>query len=155
NLGLPVRRIEPAPREWDARRMSVAADQAPARSSLWERAAAARTETKVAAAGLAAVGLHVLDDSFFQPEPATSVTDHRVSGLVPLAILVGAAVASPRLRPGFRAALAIVLGLFGIVIGSVEPVYYGPDEGLSGDDFTGLLAAAGGLVLVGLGTWTA
>jgi len=34
-------------------------------------------------------------------------------------------------------------------------VYYGPDEGLSGDDFTGLLAAAGGLVLVLLGFRTA
>ncbi|HSC49372.1 MAG TPA: CocE/NonD family hydrolase [Gaiellaceae bacterium] len=116
---------------------------------------AARAETTIAAAGLAAIGLHVLDDSFFQPEPGISAADHLASGLVPVAVLAGAGVAYPRLRPGFRAALAIVLGLFGIVVGSVEPVYYGPDEGLSGDDFTGLLAAAGGLALVALGTRTA
>ena len=72
------------------------------------------------------------DDSFFQPEPGNSVVDHLVSGLVPVAILVVAAIGYPRLRPGVRAVLAVVLGLFGIVAGSVEPVYYGPDEGLSG-----------------------
>ena len=135
--------------------MSVAADQAPARSSLWERVTAARAETKVATAAFAAIALHVLDDTFFQPEPGTSAADNLVSGLVPVALLVGAAVAYPRLRPGLRAALATVLGLFGIVAGSVEAIYYGPDEGLSGDDFTGLLAAAGGLVLLLLATRTA
>jgi dienelactone hydrolase len=134
--------------------MNVAAHRAPARS-LWARIGAAHVETKVAAAGLAAIALHVLDDSFFQAEPGTSPEDHLVSGLVPVAILLGAAVVYPRLRAGFRAALVIVLGLFGIVIGGVEPVYYGPDNGLSGDDFTALLAVAGGLALVGLGTWTA
>ncbi|HET7554185.1 MAG TPA: CocE/NonD family hydrolase [Gaiellaceae bacterium] len=135
--------------------MSVAADRAPARSSLRERAGAARVETKVAAAGLAAVGVHVLDDSFFQPEPGTSAADHLVSGLGPVAVLAVAAMAYPRLRPGFQAALAIVLGLFGVVAGSVEPAYYGPDAGLSGDDFTGLVAVAGGAALVAVGTRTA
>jgi fermentation-respiration switch protein FrsA (DUF1100 family) len=150
-----VRRIEAAYVEWDARGMGVAAEHVPAGSSLWERVGAARAETKVAVAGLAAIGLHVLDDRFVQPEPGTAVADHLVSGLGPVVLLVLTAVAYPRLRPGFRAALAIVLGLFGIVIGSVEPAYYGPDEGLSGDDFTGLLAAAGGVALVALGTRTA
>ena len=135
--------------------MSVAADQAPARSSLWERVSAAQAETKVAVAGFAAIVLHVLDDRFFQPEPGTSVADHLVSGLVPAAVLVTAAVAYPHLRAGLRAVLAVVLGLFGIVIGGVEPAYYGPDDGLSGDDFTGVLAVAGGVALVAVGTWTA
>ena len=135
--------------------MSVAADQVAERSSLWERVTAARAETKVATAAFAAIALHVLDDTFFQPEPGTSAADNLVSGLVPLAILVGAGVAYPRLRPGLRAALATVLGLFGLVAGSVEAIYYGLDEGLSGDDFTGLLAAAGGLVLLLLATHTA
>ena len=135
--------------------MSVAADQVAGRNGLWERVSAAQAETKIAAAGFGVIALHVLDDSFFQPEPGTSVADHLASGLIPVAVLVGAAIAYPHARPGLRAALAITLGLLGIVMGAVEAVYYGPSEGLSGDDFTGLLAAAAGLVLVLLGTWTA
>jgi uncharacterized protein len=135
--------------------VSVAADQVAARRGLWERVAAAEAETKVAVVAFAAIALHVLDDSFFQPEPGTSAADHLVSGLLPVALLVGAAVAYPRLRPGLRAALAVVLGVLGIVMGSIEAAYYAPSEGLSGDDFTGLLSAVGGVVLVLLGIWTA
>ena len=135
--------------------MSVAADHVAHRNRVWERVTAAQAETKIAAVAFGFIALHVLDDRFFQPEPGTSVKDHLVSGLVPIALLVGAVVAYPRLRPGLRAALAIVFGLLGIVMGSVEAVFYGPSEGLSGDDYTGLFAAAGGLVLVLLGTRTA
>ncbi len=135
--------------------MSVAADHVAHRNRVWERVTAAQAETKIAAAAFGFIALHVLDDRFFQPEPGTSVGDHLVSGLVPVALLVGAVVAYPRLRPGLRAALAIVFGLLGIVMGSVEAVFYGRSEGLSGDDYTGLFAAAGGLVLVLLGTRTA
>lgn len=135
--------------------MSFAADQVSERHGLRERVAAAEAETKVAVAAFAAVALHVLDDTFFQPEPGTSAADHLVSGLVPVALLVCAAVAYPRVRPGLRATLAIVLGLLAIPIGATEAVYYGRSEGLSGDDFTGLLAAAAGVVLVGLGIRTA
>jgi uncharacterized protein len=135
--------------------VSVAADHVARRNRVWERVSAAQAETKVAAAAFGVIALHVLDDSFLQPEPGTSIADHLVSGLVPVALLLGAAFAYPRLRLGLRAALAVVLGLLGIVMGSVEAVFYGRSEGLSGDDYTGLLAAAGGLVLVLLGTRTA
>jgi hypothetical protein len=135
--------------------VSVAADQVADRNTLWERVSAAQAETKIAVAGFGLIALHVLDDTFFQPEPGTSVADHLAAGLIPVAVLVGAAVAYPRVRPGLRALLAITLGLLGIVTGSVEAIYYGPSEGLSGDDFTGLLAAAAGLVLVLLGIRTA
>jgi dienelactone hydrolase/multisubunit Na+/H+ antiporter MnhB subunit len=131
--------------------VSVAADQVAGRSRLRERVSAAQAETKIAAAGFGAIALHVLDDTFFQPEPGTSSSDHLASGLIPVAVLVGAALVYPRVRPGLRAVLAIAIGLLGIVIGSVEPSFYGPSEGLSGDDFTGVLAAAAGLVLVVLG----
>jgi uncharacterized protein len=120
-----------------------------------EIARAARLETKLAVAGLSAVSLHVLDDNFFQPEPGTSASDHLISGLVPFAVLAGAALAYPRLRPSLRATLAVALGLLGIVIGGIEPAYYGPKEGLSSDDYTGLVAVVGGLLLVGLGAATA
>ena len=135
--------------------MTVAAKELVERDRVWERVRSARLETKLAAAGLFAVGLHVLDDNFFQPPPGTTASDHLVSALVPIAVLLAAGVAYPRLRPGRRAALVAALGLLGLVIGAIEPAYYGPKEGLSGDDYTGLVAVVGGLLLIGLGATVA
>jgi uncharacterized protein len=115
--------------------------------------AALRTEVGVARLSLGVVGLHVVDDNFLQPEPGISPFDHLVSGLVPLALVVGAAVANGRLRAGFRAAIALLFGFFG-VLGGTEAAYYAQDVGLSGDDYTGLLSLAAGFVLLGLGVVT-
>jgi fermentation-respiration switch protein FrsA (DUF1100 family) len=131
--------------------MTIAAKELVEQQSAWQRIRAARLESTLAATALTAVALHVLDDNFFQPEPGTSAADHVISGVVPVVALLAVALVGPRLRPGLRAALLVVLGLLGIVIGAVEPLYYGPKEGLSGDDFTGLVAAGAGVVLVALG----
>ena len=67
--------------------------------------AAVRTESGLFLLGTGVVALHVLDDNFLQPNPGTSASDHLVSGLVPLALLVAAAVAlrpAPRRRPRRR-----------------------------------------------------
>jgi hypothetical protein len=106
------------------------------------------TETAVFRVATLAVALHVVDDSFLQPEPGTSAGDHLAGGLVPVAILALAAWAYPRLRAGARAAIAITLGVLAVVGGIGESVYYTVRVGPSGDDFTGLLnpkyyAAAG------------
>ncbi len=101
---------------------------------------------------VAAVGVHVADDNFFQPEPGTSAADHLVSGLVPLALALaaGVAVLSGRFRPGLRATFALLLGLFGVVAGT-EAAYYAQAGALSGDDYTGILSSLGGLLLLGAG----
>jgi dienelactone hydrolase len=112
-----------------------------------------RNESTLAAAGLAIVAVHVLDDSFFQPQPGTTAGDHLVSGLVPFAGLLAAILLYGRLRPGLRAALAGLLGLFGIVAG-IESAYYLDAGRLSGDDYTGLAAIAGGLLLLGVAVST-
>jgi uncharacterized protein len=112
-----------------------------------------RNESTLAAAGIAIVALHVLDDSFSQPQPGTSAGDHLVSGLVPFSGLVATALVYRRLRPGLRSALAGLLGLFGIAAG-IESVYYLDAGQLSGDDYTGLAAIAGGLLLIGLAVRT-
>ena len=135
--------------------MSIAVDQVAERNGLRDRVKAASAETLVALGAFGLIAVHLVDDSFLQREPGTAVADHLVSGLVPLAVLAGAAVAYPRLRPGLRAVLAVVLGILGIVSGVVEAAFYGPKEGLSGDDFSGLVAALAGLCLVVLGVVTA
>jgi hypothetical protein len=115
------------------------------------------TTTIPARVAIGVVGLHVVDDSFLQPQPGTSAADHLTGGLVPLALLVLAAVAYPRLRAGLRGSVAILAGLFGVIVGSAEAAYYTLTVGPSGDDFTGLAALAAGLALIGIGAaelWT-
>jgi MYXO-CTERM domain-containing protein len=99
---------------------------------------------------IAVIALHVLDDSFVQPQPGTSAGDHLVSGLVPLTGLALAAWAFPRLKAGAQGALALILGPVGLVAGA-EAVYYMRHGGLSGDDYTGLPAIVAGLALIGIG----
>src|SRR6185295_504484 len=116
-------------------------------------ASAVRTEYGVFAIAAGVVTLHVADDSFLQPNPGVSAVDHLPGGLVLLALVAAAIAAYPRMRAGFRALTAIVLGYLG-VLGGIEAVYYGREVGLSGDDYTGLLSIPAGLVLLGLGAVT-
>ena len=109
--------------------------------------------TSVFQIALAVVALHIVDDNYLQPQPGTAVTDHLVSGLIPLALLGLAAWAYPRLRGATRGALALALGLLAIAAGS-EAFHYTREVGPSGDDFTGLLCLPAGLVLLVLGALT-
>ena len=114
----------------------------------------ARRELTLVRIAILVVGLHVVDDNFLQPQRGTSAGDHLVSGLVPLALLALATWAHPRLPGGGRAAVAVVLGVLGVIAGS-EAIAYTNKVGASGDDFTGLLAVPAGLLLVGVGISTA
>jgi uncharacterized protein len=110
----------------------------------------------IARLAIAVMALHVIDDSFLQPAAGTGPGDHLVSGLVPLAVLGLAAWALPRLRPGGRAVVSLLLAPLAVVLGA-EAVYYAGHGGLAGDDFTGLLAIPAGLALLGVGVselWT-
>jgi uncharacterized protein len=99
------------------------------------------------------IALHVVDDSFLQPQPGTSAGDHVASGLIPLAILALMALAYPRVRPGARAAIALSLVVPALLSGA-EAIYYGGRVGLSGDDYSGLVALVAAPVLLGLGLTT-
>jgi dienelactone hydrolase len=116
--------------------------------------AALRTEAGLARLALGLATLHVVDDNFLQPQPGTSAADHLAGGLVQAGLLVLFAWAYPRLRPGFRGALAIFVGLFTVVMGLGEAGYYTRENGPSGDDYTGLLAIPAGVLLVGIGLVT-
>jgi uncharacterized protein len=97
------------------------------------------------------VALHVIDDNFLQPAAGTSATDHLLSGFIPLALLTLGSWSYPRVRAGAGALIAIAMGIFGVLSGGIEAGYYTLAVGPSGDDFTGLLAVLGGLVLIGVG----
>jgi uncharacterized protein len=108
----------------------------------WERS------TFVAA--LAAVGLHLVDDNYLQPEPGTSAGDHLVSGLAPLGFLALVALVYPKLRTGARAYVSMTLGALAVIVG-VPGVYQLTKRAASGDDFTGVLSVIAGVVLIGAG----
>src|SRR4029077_19263606 len=93
---------------------------------------AVRTESALAVLAIGLLGLHVVDDSFLQPQTGTSAADHLVSGLVPLALLVLFAVRYGRMRAGPRGTLAIAVGLFGIAGGLGEAGYYSLHGGPAG-----------------------
>jgi hypothetical protein len=99
------------------------------------------------------LALHVLDDSFLQPQPGTYASDHLAGGLVPTALILAAVWAYPRSRAGVRGLLALALGAFGVVL-SIEALHYTRELGPSGDDYSGLAALPAGLVLLGLGAAT-
>src|SRR5918995_658209 len=115
--------------------------------------ACGRRERAIVVIAVGLIALHVVDDSFVQPQPGTSATDHLVGGLVPLAVLALAVGAYPRLRAGWRAILALALGVFGLGTAS-EAWYYTREVGASGDDYTGLLAIPAGLTLLAVGIVT-
>ena len=128
--------------------------QLPARNRLLARLAhGARQERALVLLASGAIGLHVADDNFLQPEPGMSAGDHLVSGLVPLVLVAGAALAHGRVRAGSRATLALLVGYFGVLVGA-EAVYYTFAGGPSGDDYTGLVSLFAGFLLLGAGTVT-
>jgi len=112
-----------------------------------------RSETALVRLAQTAVVLHIADDNFLQPNPGTSAADHLASGLVPITLVVGAAALYGRLRAGARATLALLVGFFGVLIG-IEAAYYTLNGGPTGDDFTGIMATLGGLVLLVVGALT-
>ena len=107
-------------------------------------------ETLVFWAATGAALLHALDDAFFNRQPGVDLDQHAPAAFIALAAGIGAMLAFPRLRPGLRAAVALVFGVLAVVNGTQHVVHIGADE-LGGSDFTGVLAAAAGVVLLGLG----
>ena len=85
------------------------------------------------------IAVHVLDDSFVNPEDGTSAGDHLVAACCRWSRSGHRGRRLPAPRAGWRAPIAILLGMFGIVAG-LEGWHYTREVGASGDDYTGLLA---------------
>jgi uncharacterized protein len=97
----------------------------------------------------ALVLVHALDDAFVHRGPGLGLGQHALAGAISVVAAVVAMLAFPALRPGLRAALAFALGGLALVNGALHLIHVA-DYGVSGGDVTGLLAVAGGAVLVGL-----
>lgn len=117
------------------------------KARLVQLASAARLETMLFAGGAAAIALHIVDDNYVQPQPGTSAGDHLASGLVPVAILLAAALIYPRLQPTPRAVTAMTFGALGLAVG-FPAGYYLLHGSASGAHYTGLLAIVAGVVLL-------
>ena len=101
--------------------------------------------------GAAAVALlHALDDAFLNRQPGVDLDQHALAAVISLAADIGAIVAFPRLRPGFRAAISLAFGVLAIVNGALHVRHISLD-GAAASDYTGVLVLAAGVVLVLLG----
>jgi fermentation-respiration switch protein FrsA (DUF1100 family) len=103
------------------------------------------TRTFRVATGVAVV--HALDDAFFDRQPGLGLGQHAAAAVISAVAGVGAIVAFPRLRPGLRAAVALVLGVLALVNGALH-VAHVADGGVAGSDVTGMLAAVAGIALL-------
>ena len=128
--------------------MNALTTDAPSAAEPVSSATAGPRERWLVGIALGLIALHIVDDSFLQPQPGTSAADHLVSGLVPVALIVALGIGYLRWRPGVRAAVAVLLGILGITVG-IEAVYYFRQGEGGGDDYTGVLAIAAGLALIG------
>jgi pimeloyl-ACP methyl ester carboxylesterase len=108
-----------------------------------------RRATAVFTAAAAVALVHALDDAFVHRGAGLGLGQHAPAGLIALAATIAAIAAFPRSRPGVRAALAFTFGGLALVNGMLHVVHVG-EHGVAGGDVTGALAAAAGLVLLGL-----
>jgi uncharacterized protein len=93
--------------------------------------------------------LHALDDAFVHRGPGLGLGQHALAAAIAIAAAAAAAVAFPRLRPGWRAGLALAFGGLALTNGMLHVLHIA-DSGPDGGDLTGALAAAAGVVLIGL-----
>jgi hypothetical protein len=94
--------------------------------------------------------LHALDDAFLNRQPGVDLDQHALAAAISLAAGAAAIVAFPRLRPGLRAGISLVFGVFAIVNGALHVAHINVDSAAA-SDYTGVLALAAGVVLVALG----
>ena len=107
-------------------------------------------ETLVFRGATAIALLHALDDAFLNRQPGVDLGQHALAAFIALAVGLLGIAAFPGLRPGLRAATALVFGVLALVNGALHVAHIAVDE-LAGSDLTGVLAVVAGIVLIGLG----
>jgi uncharacterized protein len=118
-----------------------------ARPGRW---AAHRSREALVFSGATAVAvLHALDDALFHRQPGVGLGQHALAAALALMVGLGATYAFPYARPALRSAVALFFGALAIVNGTLH-VRHIADQGAAASDVSGALAAAAGVVLVGL-----
>jgi hypothetical protein len=101
--------------------------------------------------GSVTVGLlHPVDDAVVNRQPGVPVGQHLTGLAAVTAACLAAWLAFPRLRPGLRAGLALVMGAVTVTNGALHAAHV-VTAGPAASDLTGILATTSGLVLVALG----
>ena len=113
------------------------------------RRAALSGEALVFSAATVVALLHAFDDAFLHRQPGLGIGQHALAAAIAAVGALAAILAFPSLRSGLRAGLALTFGSLAIVNGFQHLNHISVD-GASQSDLTGVLAAAAGLVLVGL-----
>ena len=115
-----------------------------------ERWVARRSPEAIVFSGATAVALlHALDDAFLHRQPGVGLGQHALAAGLSLVLGLGAIYAFPYARPALRSAIAFLFGALATVNGMLH-VKHIADLGASASDVSGVLAAAAGVVLVGL-----
>ena len=152
---LGVTAEEPLPRTRDAMIEDLARSEAgpwdpqPSERERLPRGGRGR-ESYVFAVATAVALLHAVDDAWLGRQPGVGLEQHALAAMISLAAGIAAIVAFPRLRAGFRAAVAFVFGVLAIVNGTLHLIYV-TDGGPSRSDVTGVLALAAAVLLAVLG----
>ena len=93
--------------------------------------------------------IHAFDDALVSRQPGVPSDRHALALSIALFLGVAAIAGFTRLRPGLRAGLAFAFGGLATVNGAMHTIH-AANHGADAGDVTGVLAAAAGLVLVGL-----
>jgi uncharacterized protein len=109
-------------------------------------------ETLVFAAAAAVCVLHALDDAFFNRQAGVPWDQHALAAAISVVVAVAGVAAFPFVRPGIRAAVSLIFGVLALTNGLLHVVHITKD-GPARSDVTGVLAAAAGIVLIGLALW--
>ena len=96
--------------------------------------------------------VHAFDDAFLLRGAGVPLTQHALAAAIALVATVAAVVTFPSLRPGVRSAIAFTFGMLALVNGGRHVLHMSMDA-LTLNDVTGALAAAAGVVFVGLAAW--
>ncbi len=98
----------------------------------------------------AVVVVHLLDDAFVDGPRGVSVWSNLATDVVPMAVLVVAAIAFVIVPDAVRAWIAFVIGALLIIDGGLHIAHISKNGGLGGSDLTGVLAGLAGIVFLGL-----
>jgi uncharacterized protein len=111
---------------------------------------ARRSREALVFTGATAVALlHALDDAFLHRQPGVGLGQYALAAALSLILGLGAIYIFPSMRPALRSAVALLFGSLATVNGTLH-VKHIADSGAAASDLTGALAAAAGIVLIGL-----